>query len=145
MTLRKILETSSSRATILIRITVGMVFVSEGVQKFLFPESLGPGRFERIGLPNPEFLASFVGTCEIICGILILVGLLTRLASIPLIAIMLVAIATTKVEIFTNKGFWAMLHESRTDWSMLLSSIFLLIRGAGRWSIDATLTSHPEI
>src|SRR5438034_1456568 len=54
---------------------------------------------------------------------------------IPLIIIMLVAICTTKIPIFLNKGFWAMAHEARTDWSMLLGSIFLLIVGAGPWSV----------
>jgi len=115
---------------------VGTVFLSEGIQKFLFAESLGAGRFAKIGLPLPEFLGSFVGSFEIICGLFILVGCMTRLASIPLIAIMLVAIETTKIEILINDGFWKMMHESRTDWAMLLGSIFLLLRGGGFWSLD---------
>jgi len=118
---------------------VGIVFLSEGIQKFLYPATRGTGRFESIGLPSPEFLGSFVGTLEIICGLLVLVGLLTRFASIPLIIIMLVAIFTTKLEILIEKGFWEMMHASRTDWSMLLGSIFLLIRGAGYWSLDKLL------
>ena len=121
---------------------VGVVFLSEGIQKFLFTGTLGAGRFEKIGLPLPEFLGSFVGSFEIVCGTLILLGLLTRLASIPLIIIMLVAIATTKLEILTQKGFWEMMHESRTDWAMLLGSIFLLIRGGGFWSVDKALTKN---
>ncbi|NMR33175.1 DoxX family protein [Chryseobacterium aquaticum] len=121
---------------------VGMVFLSEGIQKFLFPAIRGAGRFEKIGLPSPEFLGSFVGTFEIVCGILILIGFLTRLASIPLIIIMLVAIATTKSEVLAEKGFWEMMHGSRTDWAMLLGSIFLLIKGAGLWSVDKTLTKN---
>lgn len=121
---------------------VGVVFLSEGIQKFLFVDTLGAGRFEKIGLPSPEFLGSFVGCFEIVCGTLILFGLLTRLASIPLIIIMLVAIATTKLEILTQKGFWEMMHESRTDWAMLLGSIFLLIRGGGFWSADKALTKN---
>jgi uncharacterized membrane protein YphA (DoxX/SURF4 family) len=118
---------------------VGAVFLSEGIQKFLFPEELGAGRFEKIGMPFHEFFGSFVGTFEIVCGLLILVGLLTRLVSIPLIIIMLVAIATTKAEILAQKGFWELLHGSRTDWAMLLGSIFLLIKGSGRWSVDKRL------
>ena len=121
---------------------VGVVFLSEGIQKFLFTGTLGAGRFEKIGLPSPEFLGSFVGSFEIICGTLILFGLLTRLASIPLIIIMLVAIATTKLEILTQKGFWGMMHESRTDWAMLLGSVFLLIKGGGFWSVDKALTKN---
>ena len=138
----RILNTDNSKTTILIRLMIGAVFLSEGIQKFLFADKLGSGRFEEIGLPSPEFLGSFVGSFEIICGLLILFGLLTRLASIPLIIIMLVAIATTKSEVFAEKGFWEMMHGSRTDWAMLLGSIFLLIKGGGFWSVDKTLAKN---
>ncbi len=140
---QKITKTDQSKTTILIRLMVGAVFLSEGIQKFLFADTLGAGRFAKIGLPNPDFLGSFVGSFEIICGFLILIGLLTRLASIPLIIIMFVAIATTKSEVLAEKGFWEMMHGSRTDWAMLLGSIFLLIKGGGRWSIDS-LTNIPK-
>lgn len=136
---QKTIHTDNSKTTIIIRLIVGAVFLSEGIQKFLFPAIRGAGRFEKIGLPSPEFLGSFVGSFEIVCGILILIGLLTRLASIPLIIIMLVAIATTKAEVLADKGFWEMMHGSRTDWSMLLGSIFLLIKGGGYWSVDNKL------
>lgn len=132
----KIFNTDNSRTTILIRLMIGAVFFSEGIQKFLFPETLGAGRFAKIGLPSPEFLGNFTGCFEIICGILVLLGLFVRVASIPLIIIMISAIAATKTEILIDKGFWKMLHESRTDWAMLLGSIFLLIKGAGSWSLD---------
>src|SRR5690554_1057821 len=134
--LKKIYYTDSSKATILIRLMVGVVFLSEGIQKFVFPAIRGAGRFEKIGLPSPEFLGTFVGAFEIICGALILIGLLTRLATVPTLIIMFVAIATTKVEILTNDGFWEMMHASRTDWAMLLGSLFLFIKGGGRHSID---------
>ena len=132
----KIIHTDNSKTTIIIRLIVGGVFLSEGIQKLLFPAIRGAGRFEKIGLPSPEFLGSFVGIFEILCGALILLGLLTRLASIPLIIIMLVAIATTKTSILANEGIWELLHGSRTDWAMLLGSMFLLIKGGGNWSID---------
>lgn len=115
---------------------MGAVFLSEGIQKFLFPDNVGAGRFARIGLPNPDFLGPFVGSFEIICGSLILIGFLVRLGSVPLLIIMLVAIATTKAEVLANDGFWEMMHGSRTDWAMLLGSIFLLLKGGGKWSID---------
>lgn len=134
--MKSILQTDNTATTLLIRLMVGAVFLSEGTQKFLFPAIRGAGRFEKIGLPNPEFLGGFVGSFEIVCGVLVLVGLLTRLAAIPLIIIMLTAIAATKTEVLHNEGLWAMLHGSRTDWSMLLGSIFLLITGGGKWSID---------
>jgi len=119
---------------------VGAVFLSEGFQKFLFADTLGAGRFEKIDLPSPEFLGSFVGCFEIVCGLLILFGLFTRLASIPLIIIMLVVIATTKAELLAEKGVWEMMHGSRTDLAMLLGSLFLLIKGGGFWSADKILT-----
>ncbi|MEL1255373.1 DoxX family protein [Flavobacterium sp. DGU38] len=137
----QIITTDSSKTTILIRLIVGVVFLSEGIQKFLFPALRGTGRFEKIGLPSPDFLGNLTGTFEIICGSLILLGLLTRLASIPLIIIMLVALATTKFTIYLEKGFWELLHESRTDWAMLLGSVFLFIKGSGYWSLDKTLTN----
>lgn len=140
----KIIHTDNSKTTIIIRLIVGAVFLSEGIQKFLFSAIRGAGRFEKIGLPSPEFLGSFVGTFEILCGACILLGLLTRLASIPLIIIMLVAIATTKAEVLANQGFWEMLHGSRTDWSMLLGSIFLLIKGGGYRSLDKQLMNNGK-
>jgi uncharacterized membrane protein YphA (DoxX/SURF4 family) len=139
MSLKKIVSTDTSATTLLIRLMVGAVFLSEGIQKFLFPDKLGTGRFAKIGLPNPGFLGPFVGSFEIICGSLVLIGLLTRIASIPLIIIMLVAFATTKTEVLANDGFWEMMHGSRTDWAMLLGGIFLLIKGGGRWSVDQKL------
>jgi uncharacterized membrane protein YphA (DoxX/SURF4 family) len=132
------LQTSTApAAVVLVRPLVGCVFLSEGIQKFPFPDSLGAGRFVKIGIPSPEFTAPFVGVFEITCGSLLLLGLVTRLAAVPLIVVMLVAIASTKVPILLDMGFWAMAHEARTDWSMLLGSLFLLIVGAGPWSLDA--------
>lgn len=128
-----------SSTIILIRLMVGAVFLSEGIQKFLFSEALGVGRFIKIGIPAPEILAPFVGVVEIVCGTCILLGLFTRFAAVPLIINMLVAIATTKIPILLQKGFWSMAHESRTDFSMLLGSIFLLIVGAGRFALDEYL------
>jgi putative oxidoreductase len=139
--MKNFLLTDNSKTTIIIRLMVGMVFLSEGIQKFLFPAIRGAGRFEKIGLPSPEFLGSFVGTFEIICGASVLLGFLTRLSAIPLIIIMIVAIITTKGAVLENEGFWAMMHGSRTDWSMLLGSSFLLIKGGGKWSMDKILTN----
>lgn len=141
--IRIIMRTNAPSMTILIRLMVGIVFLSEGIQKFLFSGELGVGRFVKIGIPVPEFSAPLVGSFEIVCGILVIAGLLTRLAAIPLIVIMLTAIGTTKIPMLVHKGFWAMAHEARTDWSMLLGSIFLLVMGAGRWSFDNHLGSSP--
>jgi putative oxidoreductase len=140
----RIFNTDNSKTTILIRLMVGAVFLSEGIQKFLFADALGAGRFAKIGLPWPEFLGSFVGSFEIVCGTLVLLGLMTRLAGIPLIIIMLVAISTTKAEILADKGFWEMMHGSRTDWAMLLGSIFLFIKGGGLWSRDKRLMMNEK-
>lgn len=121
---------------------LGLVFLSEGIQKFLFPAIRGAGRFEKIGLPSPEFLGNLVGSIEILAGLFILLGLLTRLASLSTFIIMLVALATTKVAIFENDGFWVMMHASRTDWAMLLGSLFLIIKGSGAWSLDGVLSKR---
>jgi putative oxidoreductase len=129
----------TAKALLLIRILVGWVFVSEGIQKFLFPAQLGVGRFEKIGIPSPHFMAPFVGTVEIVCGTLLLVGLFTRLATVPLLAVILVAITTTKIPMIAKSGMWSMLHEARADFSMLFGLVFLLITGAGTLSLDARL------
>jgi|SRR5450432_2893155 len=126
-------------ATILIRILVGWVFVSEGVQKFLFPDALGMGRFAKIGIPNPALAAPLVGGVEIVCGLLLLLGLWTRLATIPVLISMSVAILTTKVPMLSAQGFWPLAHEARTDFSMVLGLLFLLLVGAGPWSLDAVV------
>jgi putative oxidoreductase len=128
---RSILVTRAPAACFLIRLVVGIVFLSEGIQKFLFPEALGVGRFAKIGLPVPQVMAPFGGAVEIDCGTLILDGMLTRPAAIPLIIDMLVAIATTKVPILLEGGFWKMAHEARADWSMMLGSLFLTDRRCG--------------
>lgn len=144
------LETTDSGAVILIRLAVGLaVFFPEGLQKLLFPEILGAGRFERIGIPWPEFFGPFVGVLETLCGLMIILGAGTRLAAIPLIVIMIVALVSTKLPVLLGHdwwifhvreldryGFWSAHHEARTDSAMLLGSIFLLIVGGGRYSLD---------
>jgi uncharacterized membrane protein YphA (DoxX/SURF4 family) len=116
---------------------VGGVFLSEGIQKFLFADALGVGRFIKIGIPAPHLLAPFVGVVEIVGGILILAGLFTRFAAFPLTINMVVALGTTKLPLLLKSGFWAAAHEARTDYSMLLGAIFLLIVGSGAFSLDA--------
>ncbi len=158
MYLKHFLLTDRDKTTILIRILVGLVFLSEGFQKFLYPDLRGAGRFESIGIPFPEFNGYFVGGLEVICGLLVLLGLLTRFSVIPLICIMLVALFTTKLPILLGTGFWgfslrdlehygllSMLHESRNDLAMLIGSIFLYIKGGGYWSLDLKYWSDSRI
>ena len=144
--------------SILVRLIVGLVvFFPEGIQKLIFPAILGAGRFANIGIPYPELMGPFVGLVETICGALIILGLLTRLAAIPLIIIMIVAIVSTKIPILlghdfwifhlpklSRYGFWSMLHEARDDFGMLLGSIYLLIEGGGAWSLDALLVRKTQ-
>jgi uncharacterized membrane protein YphA (DoxX/SURF4 family) len=127
----------AAKAVLLIRILVGWVFLSEGIQKFLFPDSLGVGRFVKIGIPWPQVMAPFVGVVEIVCGTMLLIGLLTRLASIPLLIDICVALYSTKIVTLAKNGLWSTLHEARTDVSMLLGLIFLLLIGGGTLSLDA--------
>ena len=142
---KKLLATDAPAAVVLVRLLVGVVFLSEGVQKFLFPDALGVGRFAKIGIPAPEVTAPFVGACEVACGVLFLVGLLTRFAAVTMTVNMLVAISTTKVPMLLHDGFWKAAHEARTDWAMLFGSIFLLLVGAGAWSFDAKITQAERV
>jgi uncharacterized membrane protein YphA (DoxX/SURF4 family) len=136
---------------------VGGIFCLEGVQKFLYPDDLGVGRFTKIGIPAPEVMAPFVGGVEIVCGVMLLAGLLTRLAAIPLLIDISVAILSTKIPILLGQAFWmftlpklprygflSMVHEARADFSMLLGLLFLLIVGAGKWSLDAKIAAAAE-
>jgi uncharacterized membrane protein YphA (DoxX/SURF4 family) len=136
---RFLADARGAPANVLVRVLVGAVFLSEGIQKFLFPEALGVGRFAKIGIPFPTLSAPFVGVVEILAGTLIMLGLLTRLSAALLLADIVVAIATTKLPMLAAKGFWATAHEARTDWSMLLGLLFLLAAGAGPRSLDERL------
>ena len=152
---RSLMSTTAPASVILIRLAVGCVFLSEGIQKFLFPNDLAAGRFLKIGIPAPEIMGPFVGLVEVVCGSLIILGLLTRLAAILLVIDMCVALVSTKLPILLGHGvwrfslsklpsygFWTMAHEARADFAMLLGSIFLLVVGAGAWSLDARLASN---
>lgn len=154
MTRNDAFDVTSSAWTILIRLQVGLiVFFPEGIQKLIHPDILGAGRFARIGIPYPDVMGPFVGVVETVCGLLIIVGLFTRLAAVPLIIVMVVALISTKLPILVGHdvwsfhlaqdikrtGFWSMMHEARTDLVMLLGCVFLLIAGAARWSFDARL------
>ena len=154
----RILRTRDEPAIILVRLLVGLVvFFPEGLQKLLFPALLGAGRFASIGIPAPHVMGPFVGVVEIVCGALIVIGLLTRLAAIPLIIVMIVAIVSTKVPILLGRdflmfhlprvsryGLWSMLHEARADFCMLLGCLYLLIVGGGGWSLDLRLSRRPD-
>lgn len=153
------LRTDTGGSTVLIRLLVGLVvFFPEGLQKLLFPAILGAGRFAKIGIPWPEMMGPFVGVVETVCGLLIILGLLTRLAAIPLIIVMIVALVSTKLPLMLGHdvwifhaptgaryGFWGMAHEARADFCMLLGALFLLITGGGRWSLDAVLIQRLRL
>jgi uncharacterized membrane protein YphA (DoxX/SURF4 family) len=139
----RLVRSTGPASIILIRAIVGALFL-KGIQKFLLPDQLGAGRFLKIGFPMPDLLGPFVGTVEIVCGSLVLLGLLTRLAVIPLIVIMAVALMTTKWPMLAAQGFWYMAHEARTDWSTFLGSWFLLFVGGGPWSLEARFAPRRE-
>jgi putative oxidoreductase len=139
---QRLFGTSAPGPALFVRAIVGWIFLSEGIQKFLFPDALGVGRFVTIGIPVPHFTAPFVGVVELVGGALLIVGLATRLAAIALFIDIAVAIATTKVPMLARKGFWAATHEARTDLAMAFSLVFLLWCGAGAWSLDARLRSR---
>jgi putative oxidoreductase len=139
--IKRLLASTGHKATILIRVVAGWIFLSEGIEKFLFPQSLGIGRFVNIGIPDPAFTAPFVGVVEIIFGALIIIGLITRISTVPLLIDIAVAIATTKVPMLANQGFWAATHEA--DLSMLFCLVFLFIVGGGPLSLDSKLGRQP--
>ena len=133
---------TEGKAQILIRLAVGLIFFTQGILKYTDPH-MGVIRFARIGFPYPDFMAHFVGAFEIVCGLLVIVGFWTRLASIPLLIVILTAIATTKIpELFqAEQGFWFMISDARTDFAMLMGLLFLLVVGGGRCSIEVRLAA----
>jgi len=133
-----------ARSIVLVRLAVGLIFLTQGILKFT-DAKMGVIRFSRIGFAFPGFVAHFVGAFEVVCGSLVLLGLLSRLAAVPLLIIIATAIGTTKIpELFRpEQGFWFAVSDARTDFAMLCSLIFLLCVGAGRWSLDA-LRSRPR-
>lgn len=140
-TMNKLLvSTWDVRSLIFIRLAVGLIFSTQGILKYIDPH-MGVLRFAKIGFAYPEFTAHFVGTFEIACGLLVLIGLFTKIATIPLLMVILTAIATTKIpELFRpDQGFWFMVSDARTDFAMTMSLLFLISVGAGSWSLDAWL------
>ena len=142
--------TDGPKSTLLLRLMAGGVFFWEGILKFVYVNQ-GVGRFTKLGIPFPHFTAAFVGYLEIVGGMLLLTGLLTRLIAIPFVIEMIVAILSTKISLYLGTsplplppappqvGFWAVLHEVRSDYAQILTAIFLLINGPGKWSLDALL------
>jgi putative oxidoreductase len=130
-------QTDAGPASIfLIRLSVGLIFVTQGILKFTDPK-MGVERFTRIGFGHPGFTAHFVGCFEIVCGLLVLIGLWTRVASVPLLIVICTAIVTTKLPELTraNQGFWYMVSDARTDFAMLCSLLFLILAGGGMWAV----------
>jgi len=109
-----------------------LIFFTQGILKYTDP-NMGVARFTRIGFPHPYFTAHFVGTFEVACGVLVLLGLWTRASAVPLLIVITTAIATTKVpELFrAGQGFWYMVSDARTDFAMFCSLFFLILVGGG--------------
>ena len=142
--IHRIAFSTAPPSILLLRSSVGAVFLLEGILKFLNPQELGVGRFVKIGIPFPAFFGPFDGIFEIGCGILLILGLMTRLAAIPMIINMIVAITSTKIPLLIQQGFWKAAHEARLDVSMLLGCIFLLLVGAGPLSLDSLLVTRSN-
>jgi uncharacterized membrane protein YphA (DoxX/SURF4 family) len=153
---QNLLYPSAPTSNILIRLMAGGVFLSEGILKFVYANQ-GVGRFTKIGIPFPIFTAHAIGVLEIVGGLMLIAGLMTRVMSFVFIIEMIVAILTTKIALFLGTsplplppalpqiGFWAVMHESRSDVAQLMTCAFLLITGPGRWSLDRILaTTHPR-
>jgi putative oxidoreductase len=152
---------NAPRSVLIMRIMAGGVFLSEGILKFVYTNQ-GVGRFTKIGIPAPELTATFVGSLEIVGGVLLIAGLFTRAIAIPFIIEMVVAILSTKIALYLGTsplplppalpkvGFWAVMHETRSDYAQILTSTFLLVVGPGAWSLDAlmhrrkAMATHPS-
>jgi putative oxidoreductase len=147
--------TTGHPAIFLVRLMAGGVFLSEGILKFVYPNQ-GVGRFTKLGFPLPHFTASFVGGLEIVGGVLLIAGLLTRFVAIPFVIEMMVATLSTKIALYLGTsplplppvpplvGFWAVMHETRSEYAQFLTSLFLMIVGPGLWSLDARLRRAQE-
>lgn len=140
----KILDTGDDSKIIFARIITGLIFISEGIQKYIIVTMLGPAYFAEIGFGRPMFWSYFTGTFEILCGILILIGLLTRLASIPLLIIMATAFFKTKLPILFSDGFMTFAHEYRIDFALTLLLTMIFIFGAGKWSADSKILNSKN-
>jgi putative oxidoreductase len=142
-------------STLLLRLMAGGVFLWEGILKFVYANQ-GIGRFTKLGMPFPHMTADFVACLEIVGGLLLLSGLMTRLIAIPFLIEMIVAILSTKISLYLGTsplplppsppqlGIWAVLHEVRSEYAQLLTTAFLLINGPGKWSLDALLLRKKE-
>jgi putative oxidoreductase len=146
---------TAPRSVLLMRLMAGGVFLSEGILKFVYTNQ-GVGRFTKLGMPFPHMTATFIGSLEIVGGLLLITGLFTRVIAVPFIIEMVVAILSTKISLYLGTsplplppapptvGFWAVMHETRSDYAQILTSIFLLVVGPGRWSLDAVLRRAHE-
>jgi uncharacterized membrane protein YphA (DoxX/SURF4 family) len=148
--------TDGPQSTLLLRFMAGGVFFWEGLLKFVYANQ-GVGRFTKLGIPFPHFTATFIGGLEIVGGLLLLTGLTTRLIAIPFVVEMIVAILSTKISLYLGTsplplppappqvGFWAVLHEIRSEYAQMLTVLFLLVNGPGRWSLDAVLPRRRKV
>lgn len=134
--LNRILQTSGDSKLVFVRFITGTIFVSEGIQKYLVVSLIGPSYFRELGFGHPMFWTYFTGTFELVCGLLVIAGLFTRIASIPLLAIMTTAFFTAKLPVLIHKGFLSFAHVYRIDFALTFLVIMLLVYGGGLWSAD---------
>ena len=141
---------------LIIRFMAGTVFMWEGLLKFVYVNQ-GVGRFTKLGFPYPETTAHFVATAEIIGGLLLILGLFTRITAFYFITQMIVAVLSTKISLYFGTsplplppappkiGIWAVLHEIRSDYAQILTCLFLLFEGAGRRSVDFIISTSKKL
>ena len=123
----------------LARITVGWLFLQTGWGKLNHLSDI-VSYFKELGIPMPEFQAPLAASAEFVCGALILAGLFTRLACVPLIVTMIVAIVTARKAdyegIASLFGF--------VEYLYIVLFVWLGVAGAGPLSLDRLLAPRLE-
>lgn len=130
------LDSDAPSATVLIRLQTGLVFLLEGIKKFLFPTAWGVGRFIHIGIPAPHLMAPLVGLIEIAAGFCLIIGLASRVSALLLLGVISGALLSTKLPLLLHSGFWAMEADARADFAMFCGTLYLVIAGSGAFALD---------
>ena len=119
------------------RLTIGGIFIQTGWGKLHHLDKVIQF-FTSLGIPAPQIQAPFVSGIELGCGSLVLIGLFTRVASVPLIGTMVVAILTAKMKDVADLSDFLSLSE----YLFIVLLVWLIVKGAGALSVDHLLAKR---